>query len=178
MWCFLLVEREDGMKNKNSTPKGCGCAIAILIIFVFLVILIWVFGTSDDSSSVDIDFSKIESSLDQSFKSSEEYWLFDSCDLEYDKESNNLTITLALNSSISPDEVIPYAKYAISTINYEAQRQDGNLQDYSESDRYYGGLFDAVDAFLIVAPSSAQTDDDYYIYESIPKGSNREIELQ
>lgn len=178
MWCFLLEEREDVMKNEKVNSKGCGCAIAMLVIFVFLVIVIWIFGSDSDESSVSIDFSKIETSLDQSFKSSDQYWLYDSCDLKYDEESNDLTITLALNSSISPDAVIPYAKYAISTINYEAQRQDTNLKDYSESDGYYGGLFDAVDAFLIVAPSSAQTDDDCYIYESIPKGSNREVELQ
>lgn len=163
--------------EKNS--KDCGCAVAILVIFLLIVIIIWIFGSdSNETSSMDIDFSKIETSLDQSFESSDNYWLYDSCALEYDKDANDLTITLALNSSINPDEVVQYAKYAISTINYEAQKQDSSLKDYSESEGYYGGLYDTVDAFLIVAPSSAQTEDEYYIYESIPKGSDREIELQ
>lgn len=166
------------MINKKNS-KGCGCAAVILVIFLLIVIVIWIFGSdSDEAPSVDIDFSKIETSLNQSFESSEEYWLYDSCALEYDEDANDLTIVLALNSSINPDEAVQYAKYAISTINYEAQRQDSDLKDYSESEGYYGGLFDKVDAFLIVAPSSAQTEDDYYICESIPRGSNREIKLQ
>lgn len=103
--------------------------------------------------------------------------MYNSCDIEYDSDGNDLNIIVAVNDSIDPSLSVDYAKYAISTINYEAQRQVEGLKDYSNSDNYYGGLFDDVDAFITVAPVSASNEDDYFIFESIPRGSNREIKL-
>ena len=135
--------------------------------------------SSGDSSEITkkLDFDIIQENLDTAFKNSETYSMYNSCDIEYDSDGNDLNIIVAVNDSIDPSLSVDYAKYAISTINYEAQRQVEGLKDYSNSDNYYGGLFDDVDAFITVAPVSASNEDDYFIFESIPRGSNREIKL-
>jgi len=103
-------------------------------------------------SQKNLDFDIIQENLDTAFKNSETYSMYNSCDIEYDSDGNDLNIIVAVNDSIDPSLSVDYAKYAISTINYEAQRQVEGLKDYSNSDNYYGGLFDDVDAFITVAP--------------------------
>lgn len=157
----------------NIFKKIVVCCVSSIITFSFA-------GCSDDDTgniAKELNFSVIEQNLNASFENSDVYSMYNSCAISYNADKNDLNITIAVADSLDPNISIDYAKYAISTINYEAQLQNSDINEYSASENYYGGLFDDVDAFIIVAPASATSEDDYFIFESIPRGSNREVKL-
>lgn len=157
----------------NILKKNVICCASSIIVFSFT-------GCSDDNTgniAKELDFSVIEQNLDASFENSDVYSMYDSCVVSYDADKNDLNITIAVADSLDPNISIDYAKYAISTINYEAQLQNSDIDEYSASENYYGGLFDDVDAFITVSPVSASSEYDYFIFESIPRGSNRKVKL-
>lgn len=137
-------------------------------------------GCSSDEGEIakEIDFDKVEQGLSEALSNSDNYSnAFDSCDVSYNEDTNDLDIVIAVHPSTDPSVAIGIADYSISTINYEAQRQNSEIADYSASNSYYGGLFDDVNAFIMIAPTTAQSEDEYYIFESIPVKSHRELKL-
>lgn len=92
-------------------------------------------------------------------------------------EDDKITFTAALADATNDEVALDFSDTMLRRFNANAQLQDSSIKG-GEKD-YLGGLYDIYDISIGIAPlSKTKNQKDWYIYDVISKGVQREPKLQ
>lgn len=98
-------------------------------------------------------------------------------DLYIKVEDKKITFTAALADATNDKVALDFADIMLRRFNANAQLQDSSIKNGSKD--YLGGLYDTYDISIGIAPlSKTNSQKDWYVFDAISKGVQREPKLQ
>lgn len=92
-------------------------------------------------------------------------------------EDNKITFTAALADATNDKVALDFADTMLRRFNVNAQLQDSSIKGGEKN--YLGGLYDNYDISIGIAPlSKTNSQKDWYVFDAISKGVQREPKLQ
>lgn len=126
------------------------------------------------SSKVSIDIEKCISDTMSGIELEPDYTFVKDYTIKCDEDQ--LTISIVVDDSTSPELGLDFADTVVRQLNLYANMQDSSISLASADS--YGGLYDAYDALVGVAPASKVSSiNDYYVYSALTS-SNSKLKLK
>ncbi|NFN94933.1 hypothetical protein FDB28_12725 [Clostridium botulinum] len=97
--------------------------------------------------------------------------------IKVDEKEKRITFTAAIDDACSKDIALEFADTIIRRFNSQAQLQDNSIKSGSKD--YLGSLYDTYNISIGIAPlSKTKSQKDWYVFDAIAKGVQREPKLQ
>ncbi len=97
--------------------------------------------------------------------------------IKVDEKEKRITFTSAIDDACSKDIALEFADTIIRRFNSQAQLQDSSIKSGSKD--YLGSLYDTYNISIGIAPlSKTKSQKDWYVFDAIAKGVQREPKLQ
>lgn len=143
-----------------------------------LIIIVGIFQSCfhDDESSKkeepappQLDMAAINTEFQKELMDKRYYPLVQDVTAEIDKNNKDtINLVAIVSPAMNTSATVDLADTMLRRFNAIAQMHDDTIK--SPSKDYYGSVFDSYVARIIIAPSTAQTPDDAFVYTIIGKG--------
>ncbi|APQ97525.1 hypothetical protein [Clostridium botulinum] len=131
--------------------------------------------TKKDVKKFDVDWTRCIEDTKKELTNKEHFSYVK--DIYIKVEDNKIIFTAALGDATNDKVALDFADTMIRRFNANAQLQDSSIK--SGEKNYLGGLYDIYDISVGVAPlSKTKNQKDWYVFDAISKGVQREPKLQ
>lgn len=136
------------------------------LIMIVLISLVACGGKS--KKSYDVDMTQCIKDLKNGLILEPDYSFVK--DYTIEANDNDLTISIVVDDSTSPEKALDFADTVVRQLNLYAQMQDSSIDSSSKDN--YGGLYKQYTALVGVAPQGKiKNQDDWFVYGSVGSGS-------
>lgn len=142
--------------------------IMLLALTIVSIIFLTACGGGNAKKSYDIDIDQCISDLKDGLSLTPDYTFVKDYDVV--AKGDNLTISIVVGDSTSPENALDFADTVVRQLNSYAQIQDSNIESGSKDN--YGGLYKQYTTLVGVAPlSKINEQSEWFVYGSIGSGN-------